>query len=374
VPLTELAVDTVRRIESVLEPELPAVNPLDAWSRGGESAGDIMRECFAVMMQDPAAAIGAVVQDRGPDGVIYPSHVSYMEAAAAACGKPVALVSARQGTGSDPLVASTTHRGMPVLDGVLPFLKGVRGLMDYRDFLARPEPELPAVDDAVIGRWSAQLRQGGILDELTSLAMLSDFGIPASKGRLLNSEAELADCAAALDFPLVLKTAMPGVHHKTEQRGVVLNIADPQQLRHEYRVMRERLGPTAVIAEMVARGTEMILGARRDPQFGPVVMLGFGGVLAEVMKDVAFALPPFDAATASRLLDKLDLRPLLDGVRGAPAADVEAFCKLAARFSAMVAALAHDVGEIDINPVIVTESNALAVDALVVCAGVGPDA
>ena len=110
----------------------------------------------------------------------------------------------------------------------------------------------------------------------------------------------------------------------------------------------------------------MILGVNRDLQFGPVVVIGFGGVLAETINDVQFALPPFDAAHARRCVDRLRLRPLLDGVRGRPPVDIDAFCELAARFSEMATALEDVVMEVDVNPVIVHADGAIAVDGLVV--------
>jgi len=117
---------------------------------------------------------------------------------------------------------------------------------------------------------------------------------------------------------------------------------------------------------MADGGVEMILGVRRDPQFGPIVLLGFGGVYAETLEDVAFALPPFSAEHARRCVDRLKLRPLLDGVRGTAVADIAAFCELAAGFSAMVDVLGDVVEEIDVNPVIVHENGCTIVDALVV--------
>jgi len=366
VPLTELAPGTVRKLEAVLSPELPAVNPLDAWSRGGESAAQVMTDSLAIMMEDPAAALGALVHDRAPGSGIYSSYVDYMEQAQARSGKPVALVAARQGTGSDPLVMEMTHRGMPVLDGVVPFLKGVRGLMNYRDFLARPPVAAGDVADETVREWRARLLREPRPDESTALAMLADFGLPVSRGQVVSSAHELESAAGSLNWPLVLKTAVAGIAHKTDQRGVHLGLNDRDALLAAWADLSGRLGPRAFVAEMAASGVEMILGARRDPQFGPVVMLGFGGVLAEVLRDVAFALPPFDAAHARRCLDRLVLRPLLDGVRGRPAAAIGAYCDAAARFSVAVAALADAVAEIDLNPVIVTDTQCIAVDALVV--------
>lgn len=366
VPLTELEADTTRKLERVLDPELPAINPLDAWSRGGHTAGQQMTECLALMLADEGAAIGAVVHDRAPDGLVYKSYVRYMENAYEASGKPVALVAARQGTGSDPLVVDATHRGHPVLDGVTPFLRGVRGLMNYRDFLATPAMSEPAIPAAAVDKWAARLTRDTALDEAMSLAMLRDFGISASTSGIVESEIELLAARKQFEYPLVLKTAMPDMQHKTEQRGVLLNIADESQLTEAYADLTSRLGPRVLVTTMAPRGIEMIMGARRDPQFGPVIMLGFGGTLTEVIKDVVFALPPFDAVYAQRMLDKLKLRPLLDGVRGAPPVAIEQFCMMAADFSAMAAALADYLQEIDVNPVIVGEDSCIAVDALVV--------
>jgi acyl-CoA synthetase (NDP forming) len=366
VPLTELCETTVVRLQEVLEPELPAVNPLDGWSRGGEAARQIMTDCLSIMMEDPGTAIAALVHDRAPGGGIYESYLDYMDAARKVSGKPVALVSSRQGTGADSRVVESTHRGVPVLDGVVPFLQAVRGLMQYRDFLARPPLDTVTVDTAMVDAWRAKLCDGIDLDEAASLQMLADFGINVSASIVIESAEALPGAVATVNFPVVLKTAMPGIKHKTEQGGVIPGIPDQETLVATYDRLSSRLGPRALVAEMVPEGVEMIIGARRDPQFGPVVLLGIGGVLAEVTKDVAFALPPFDAAHARRMVDTLTLRPLLDGVRGRPASAVDSFCEMAACFSAMVYALRDELQEVDVNPVIVTEDDCIAVDALVI--------
>jgi acyl-CoA synthetase (NDP forming) len=364
VPLTTLSRPTVRALEEILDPELPAVNPLDAWSRGGERAAGVMATSLSVMLNDPGAAIGAVVHDRAPGGVVYANYLRYMQAAHDASGKPVALVAARQGSGCDPQVVEWTHSGFPVLDGVPSFLRGVRALLDYRDHTA-PESPPPAPSD-VVDRWKAALGASGTLDETASLAMLRDFGLSVTDCRAVDSLAALDAAAASIPFPVALKTAAPGILHKTEQCGVILDIGNEAELRAAYRELSGRLGPRGLIAPMVHGGIEMILGARRDPQFGPVILIGFGGIHAEVLKDVVFALPPFDANWAMRTLDKLRMRPLLDGKRGKPPYDIAGLCDAAARFSAVVHALRDELDEIDINPLIVTRGSCIAVDALVV--------
>lgn len=373
VPLAKITKDTEAELTELLDPGLPPVNPLDAWSTGGPQYHETMGACFAALMSDPGAALGAVVHDRAPYGAIYADYTGYLRAGHAATGKPAVLVANRQGSGSDPLVLETTRAGFPVLDGLRSFLVGARCLFAHRDFQKRWNqraatlPTAFAIDDGVVERWSARLAAGEALDECDAGRLLADFGLPVNPARRAGSEDEARAAADELGYPAVLKSAQPGLQHKTERDGVRLGLRDEAALRAAYRDLAERLGPDVLVARMIdAPGVEMILGVVRDEQFGALVMLGFGGVHAEVMEDVAFALPPFDAATARRLLDDLALRPLLDARRGRPAADVDAFCEAAARLSALAARLGDLVAEIDLNPVIVTAGGCVAVDALAI--------
>lgn len=366
VPLTELSKASVANLRTVLDPELPAVNPLDAWSRGGPGAAKQMAGSLAIMMSDPGAALGALIHDRAPDGVIYASYIDYMRVAHEASGKPVALVSSRQGSGVDPLVVSTTHAGFPVLDGVAPFLTAVRGLLDYREFIDRPAMKIEPAPQSAVKKWSARLESGPLLDELASLNLLQDFGVNASRSVVVESEGALRAASATCRFPLALKSAASGLQHKTDRGGVYLHQENERQLVASYRDMASRLGPRALLAEMVPPGVEMILGAKTDPQFGPVIVIGFGGVFTEVQRDVIFALPPFDATYVSARLGELRMRAILDGVRGKSAVDTAAFCSAAERFSVMVDALGEQLYEVDVNPLIVNDTGCTAVDALVI--------
>jgi acyl-CoA synthetase (NDP forming) len=367
VPLTELAPETVASLGKILPPELPAVNPLDAWSRGGANAGEYMADCFTGLLADPGAALGAVIHDRAPHGRVYPNYLRYLRKARDFTGKPVALVGARQGTGHDPQVVAGTHAGLPVLDGVWSFLGGVRALFAYRDFLAREETALPEADAQLAATWRSRLRdQRGPLGEADSLALLEDFGVRTSRPIAAASAGAAAEAAKQLAYPVVLKSAQPGLAHKSDKGGVITGIGNERELLDAYRRLNERLGAQVLVAPMIEGGVELLLGIRRDPQFGPVVLLGFGGILAETIGDVAFALPPFTAADAHRHLDGLRLRPLLDGVRGRQAVNIDAACELAARFSVLADELSDVIAELDVNPVIVTADAAVAVDALVV--------
>jgi acyl-CoA synthetase (NDP forming) len=365
VPLTELTEKTIASLEEVLEPELPAVNPLDAWSRGGPDAAKNITRCLTLMMQDPGTAVAGVIHDRAPAGKIYPSYLAYMQRARTDSGKPVALVAARQGTGHDRAAVTSTHAGFPVLDGVSQFLVGVRALFAYRDFQLR-EPAAPGeADQQIVERWRSRLATGVTLSEAESLALLTDFGVGTTAYELANSESDAVAAAVRVAYPVALKTAKEGLLHKSDEGGVVLGIQDEEQLRIAYEGMSHQLGDAVLVSSMAPTGVEMFLGVKHDPQYGPVVLIGSGGVLAETIADVQFALPPFDAAHAHRCIDRLKLRPLLDGIRGRPAADIDAFCEAAARFSEMAAGLGDVLAEVDVNPVIVHEDGAVAVDALV---------
>jgi len=369
VPLTKLSAETVNELEVILDSDLPAVNPLDAWSRGGPDAGEVMTKCLSLMMKDSGIAVGAALLDRAPDGLIYQSYLGRMKRAHADSGKPVALVSSWQGTGSDVSVVASTHAGFPVIDSVPNFLKGIRALFAYRDFLLQEPTDLSGLNSDDDVDVAGMLANRATLSEAESLAILGGYGLPIVSYRLAENEVDVLAAATDIGYPVALKTATPETQHKSDVGGVILNLGDDDQLKSAYQDLSTRLGPSVLLARMAEPGVEMFLGTKRDPQFGPVVIIGVGGVHAEIMKDVVFALPPFDCPHARRLVDRLQLRELLNGVRGRPAADIDAFCEAAARFSVVVDGLRDDIVEVDINPLIVHETGCTIVDVLIVGSG-----
>jgi hypothetical protein len=159
---------------------------------------------------------------------------------------------------------------------------------------------------------------------------------------------------------------MPGVLHKSDVGGVKLGLADAAAVSSAWDELARRLGPRAIVMPMAGKGVELAFGAIDDAQFGPLVLAGAGGVLIELLKDRHFALPPFDAIRALRLIDGLAVRPLLDGRRGLPRVDIDAVSEALARFSAMIADLSGLLQEVDVNPIIAGPHGCVALDALVV--------
>jgi len=370
VSMAVLGDGTVKTLETTLDPGLPAVNPLDAWSAGGPGYHVIMEDCLAAMMADPEAAMGAVVHDRAPNSRIYPDYFEYMRKGYHASGKPAFLVSNRQGTGSDPTVVSVTREGFPVLDGLRPFLVGARAMMKYRDFLARPTPAPPLVDEILVTRWRDRLESARAAGEFPSeglaLGMLNDFGVPACPVIAAETEAELLEGSKKLIYPLVLKTAETGIVHKSDLGGVAMCIATPEELSAAYAELSRRIGKKVIsMPQVMDAGVEMVLGMFRDEQFGPIVMLGFGGRDIEVDGQVRFLLPPFDQETARGAIDALPGRARLEAHRGRGELAVDAYCEAAARFSVMVSSLSDTLFEFDANPVIVHQKGCVAVDAFI---------
>jgi acyl-CoA synthetase (NDP forming) len=354
----------------LLDPGLLPVNPLDAWGAGGANADQIMADSFTALLQDENAAIGAVVHDRAPRGEIYVEYLDYLRAAHQATGKPAFLVANRQGTGADPVVPSATREGFPVIDGLSGFLRGAKCLFDYRDFQNRLKnaPEQSAKRQVAEGsHWRERLSASHVLDEFESGTLLQDFGMPVNPAHIAVDEDAVQQAAQAVGFPVVLKTAAEGVAHKTEHDGVRLNLADAAALSIAYQDISARLGPRVLVSHMIdTQGIEMMLGMTRDEQFGPLIVLGAGGVNAEIIRDCAYALPPLSVEQAHTLLNSLQTRLLLDGHRGAPRLAIQNLSEMVSNFSQLAVDLSDVVSEIDMNPVVVSSTGCVVVDALVV--------
>jgi acetate---CoA ligase (ADP-forming) len=257
--------------------------------------------------------------------------------------------------------------GIPVLEGTLTGLAAFRHLFAYRDFRARSpvEAESPVADE-VRERWRDRLESGGPFDELEGLALLSDYGVPVVASVRADTLEDAISAAEGIGFPVAVKTAAPGVQHKSDVGGVRLDVDDSPSLEDAYTDLERRLGPAVTLAPMAPPGVEIALGIVRDPQFGPLVLVGAGGVLVEIMRDRLLAMPPLDEARARSMIDRLEVRPLLDGIRGQPAADVDALTRTIAAMSWLAQDLGDHLEAIDANPVICGPSGCVAVDALLI--------
>jgi acyl-CoA synthetase (NDP forming) len=259
--------------------------------------------------------------------------------------------------------------GIPVLEGTETGLRALRHLLDDGERRSRPIAQpVAGVDPSVTQRWRDALSGGGRIREATGMELLTEYGIPTVASVVFPDGAsadELRTAAEELGYPVALKTASPEIAHKTEAGGVHLGLADADQLTAAYEDVAARLGPEVTISAMAPPGVEIALGVINDATFGPLVVVAAGGIFVELLHDRVLAIPPFDAAAAGRLIDRLAIRPMLDGVRGGPPADVDALADAVSRLSVLAADLGGLVAAIDVNPMIVGTSGCLAVDVLI---------
>ena len=319
VPFAEITEVTTARIQGALDPGLEAANPLDAWGTGID-ADRIFTECFHALHDDPDTAALAFVVDLTRQGE--PHDEGYLRIARdvfSSTTKPFCLLSNLASAVANDEASLLRDEGIPVLEGTTSGLSALGHLLAYRDVRARPPlAPPPPVSDEVRERWSARLGSGDELSELEALALLAEYGIPTTRAIGASSGDDAVAAAHQVGWPVALKTAAPGVQHKSDVGGVALGLTDPDAVRAAYADIAERLGPEVVVAAMAPAGIELALGVVRDPQFGPLVLVAAGGLLVEVLHDRRLAIPPLDEPRARGLVDGLRVRPLLDGVRGAP--------------------------------------------------------
>jgi acetate---CoA ligase (ADP-forming) len=233
-------------------------------------------------------------------------------------------------------------------------------LADHAALLRQPAPP-PA----------KQLRLGArprFLNEAESLAMLAQAGVPVIEHRLCRDESEVRAAVEQLGSDVVLKACSRDVPHKSDHGLVAIGVADPLA---EFRRQRERclaLGARfegVIVARRARGGRELALGARIDPSFGPLVLVGDGGIYLEALKDFRLLIPPFAEDQVLAKLDELRIAPLLRELRGQPARDVRAFARMAVKLGDAIIAWDGRVASVDVNPVMLFETGALALDALV---------
>ncbi|MCY3880970.1 MAG: acetate--CoA ligase family protein [Chloroflexi bacterium] len=222
---------------------------------------------------------------------------------------------------------------------------------------------------------SARAENRTLLSEVEAKVALGDSGVPVTATTLAQTREEAAAQAEAMGYPVALKVVSPNVAHKSDVGGVVLGLEGHNEVAEGYdEIIRsvQAAQPSAVIEgvsvqEMASPGVEVIVGMTTDPQFGPVMMFGLGGIMVEVLGDVAFRLAPLGEGDARDMIDEIQGRQVLDGVRGQPPVDIAAIEAMLDRVSEFAAA--HpEVAELDLNPVIASPEGAIAVDARIVLA------
>ena len=212
-----------------------------------------------------------------------------------------------------------------------------------------------------------------ILTEFESKRILKQVGIPVVETKLAKTQKEASLLSQKMGFPVVLKIASPDVIHKSDSGGVKLSITSVAEVKKAYDEILKKVGkqyPRAVIhgvsiQKMVRPGTEVIVGVSKDPQFGPVIMFGLGGIFVELLKDVSFRVIPVERRDVQEMIKEIKGYPLLEGYRGKEPANIPALVEIILKLSRWIEENPK-IKELELNPLFAYRDKALAVDARIV--------
>jgi acyl-CoA synthetase (NDP forming) len=368
VPFAEIEDTTKSAIQNHLDPGLKAENPLDVWG-SHDRFEERFLACTRLLMADPNVATGIFFSNFRDGYYLSDAIYRVMETVSKESAKPVAMANCYSDLAHNDFCKRSNDSGFAFIDGTRETLLAVNHLFAYRDFKNNHGDglDLPSAVKSIVDKWRARLEQtSGTLGEVETLNLLSDFSIAVPKHLLTDNAADLARAAQEIGYPLVLKTAMAGINHKSDVGGVIVNIENEASLLEHYHDLANRQGPEVLLSQMIDRGTEVGLGIINDAQFGPLVMVAAGGVLIELLSERSVALAPVSKAEADELISPLKLNKLINGVRGQAAGNRQALIEIISSLSVLAFELKDCIQEIDINPVIVNQTSAIAVDALIV--------
>jgi acetyl-CoA synthetase (ADP-forming) len=211
------------------------------------------------------------------------------------------------------------------------------------------------------------------LFEAEAKAVCADYGIPVTRTELAKNEKEAVGHAQKLGYPVVLKIVSPDIVHKSDIGGVMVNLKNDKDVHSAYKQILANVKkhmPKAritgmLVQEMAPAATEVIVGSIKDPQFGPALMFGLGGVFVEVLKDVTFRIAPITEEEAREMIAEVKAYPLLKGYRNLPPADIDAIVKILLSTSRLITEH-EEIKELDLNPIMVYKKGAKAVDARII--------
>ena len=377
--LTVLSPETIHRLDEFLSAHWSRNNPIDVLA---DADAERFVQAIEVVSKDPGSdGLLAII---APQGLADPTQVAtQMKGYAHSSSKPL-IASWMGGDGVAEGTAILNAAGIPTFSYPDTAARAFTYMWRYT-YNLRGLHETPALveasDAAAGGRRSAtelvqQSRSSGrtLLNEFEAKRLLACYGIPVVETRIAENEEEAAAIAAEIGYPVVLKLLSNTIAHKSEVDGVHLNLVSGDQVRSAFGAIQssvsKKAGPQhfagVTVQPMVKRdGYELILGSSIDVQFGPVILFGSGGVMVEVYRDYALALPPLNTTLAQRMMEQTHIFTALKGVRGRKPVDLSALEQLLVRFSQLVMEQPW-IKEIDINPLLATPDQLLALDARVV--------
>ncbi|MER8435987.1 acetate--CoA ligase family protein [Mesorhizobium sp. M1312] len=369
-PLAVLSEATREALRAALPPELEPSNPLDCATDLTDDFPKVFERGLGILAAAPEVSMLGLEADFRDDYIYQEGVFALAKTLPDLTAKPCFVYTSFGQANNRRLGDELADLGVPCLNGAEATMAAVRRVQAWANQPKKGEGvESPptAPDEVMLARWSAKL--SAPMDEFASLDLLHAFGVTTAQSVICEDVAELQEAAIKLGFPLVLKTAA-GIDHKSDAGGVVLNLRDLKALEAAYADLSRRLGSRVIMQKMAEKGIELAFGCVMDPDFGPLIMVSPGGTLVELFDERRFARAPFGPQKAEAMIRRLKVARLIDGVRGEAPRDMRAAAHALSAFSKLCAGLRSRIAEIDVNPVMVTESGAIAVDALIVPAAV----
>jgi acetate---CoA ligase (ADP-forming) len=359
--LPALAPQTTARLAARLPSFATVTNPIDL-TAALLTDSTLFGEVLTTVAKDPATDLLFVGMSVAGEG--YDVEAFARDAAILAAGEKPIAVAAPQ----DSVAAKFRAAGIPTFANQTEAVRLLAQLVDHTTLMRRSRPETQALDTVDVPTGESRF-----LSEFESLAFLQQHGLPTVPSRLCHSMEDARSAASALGFPVVLKACSPGIPHKSDLGLVMVGIDSEAAVTRAFDCLHDRLGRINVVADgilvapVIKGRREMMLGARVDPTFGPVVLVGDGGKYVEALGDFTVLMPPFTEGDVHQALLSLRIAPVLRGVRGEPPLDLTPLCDAALRLGQLITAAAHQIVSIDINPAIVSAAGEpfTIVDALV---------
>ncbi len=365
--LAELSQETRDSMKTVFPDWMPVSNPVDLWPAVERNGA---KRAYG-------QAIRAVCADSGVDAVFIHVFVggfalnpdiADLAAVAKAAGKPVFCFLLGRREEALEFHTQAQSLGIAVFRELYRAVECINAVFMYKKIVERRKPDISHQPSLSLPQeWRKVIEtKSGSLDEHLSKQILEACDIPAVEEQIVSSTEEARKTALNFGFPLVMKGLVPGEIHKTERNLVHLGIMSADAAEMNFELLKHTLPESGkILMQKQIQGPELIAGLIQDPQFGPCVMCGFGGILTEVIADVVFAAAPLSVSEALDMIGRLKAQKVLDGFRGSPPLDREALARILVRIGELGHACPQ-IREIDINPMIVHHGQPCAVDATII--------
>ena len=370
--LAEISAETMTALNEILPAHWSRQNPVDMI---GDAPPERFAQTLDVVTKDPGA--DGFLVTTAPQGMTSPSEIAErIKPFAAVEGKPV-LASFMGGTSIARAEEILNASGIPTFPFPDTAARAFAYMWNYSENLRAlyetPELEVASIDSGAAAAILDGARAEGrtLLTEYEAKRLLAAYAVPVARTELAENEDRAAELACEIGFPVVLKLHSRTITHKTDVGGVELHLHSELAVRAAWRRVKARVAISdfqgATVQPMVSAADvyEVILGSSTDPQFGPILLFGLGGQLVEIFRDRALALPPLNSTLARRVMERTKIYKALGGVRGRAPVARAALEQVLVRFSQLISEVRR-IREADINPLLVSSSTIIALDARIV--------